>query len=145
MFAGISVEWPHRLGVVLRFLTQEWLEFRLRRLGGRSVAPGANLHIQHVVTDGPDGVVRYHDHLREGCLVNSSLGAIEDPDFILTRGWVIDLGLHRGEIDPYTAVVDGRIKVTGDEIRLLMLLPLLQDYSAELEEIARELAAVTDD
>lgn len=129
----------------MRFLTEEWLEFRLRKLVGLSVAPGADLRVQHVVTDGPDGVVRYHDKICDGRLVNSALGAIEDPDFTLTRGWAVDLGLHRGDVDPYTAVVDGRVKVIGDEIRLLMLLPLLQDYSTELEEIARELVAMTDD
>jgi hypothetical protein len=131
--------------VTLRFLTEEWLAFRLRKLIGLSVARGADLRVQHVITDGPDGVVRYHDQICDGCLVDSALGAIEDPDFTLTRGWLVDLGLHRGDIDPYTAVVDGRVKVTGDEIRLLMLLPLLQDYSTELEEIARDLVAMTDD
>jgi hypothetical protein len=131
--------------VDLRFLTEEWLGFRLRKLVGLSVAPGIDLRVQHVVTDGPDGVVRYHDQILDGSLVSTAFGAIEEPDFILTRNWDVDLGLHRGEIDPYTAVVEGLVKVDGDEVRLLTLLPLLQDYSVELDGVARELAAATDD
>jgi hypothetical protein len=129
----------------LRFLTDEWLEFRLGKLVGLSVAPGVDLTVQHVVTGGPDGLVRYHDQIRDGSLVGCEFGAIENPDFVLTRGYAVDLGLHRGEIDPYTAMVDGLVQVTGDEVRLLTLLPLLQDYSVELEGIARELAAATED
>jgi hypothetical protein len=131
--------------VDLRFLTEQWLEFRLRKLVGLSVAPGVDLRVQHVVTDGPDGTVRYHDRVLDGSLVSTEFGATEEPDFVLTRNWDVDVGLHRGEIDPYTAVVDGLVKVDGDEVRLLALLPLLQDYSVELEGAARELAAATDD
>ena len=129
----------------MRFLTEEWLAFRLRKLVGLAVAPGVDLSVQHVVTDGPCGDVRYHDQIRDGSLVGTAMGAIEDPDFVLTRRYEVDLRLHRGEIDPYTAMVDGLVKVTGDEIRLLALLPLLQDYSVELEGIARELAAATEE
>jgi alkyl sulfatase BDS1-like metallo-beta-lactamase superfamily hydrolase len=129
----------------LHYLTPEWLEFRLRRFVGFHIAPGTDLRIQHVVTGGPDGDVRYHDQIRDGSLVGCGLGDIDDPDFTLTRKWSDDLGLLRGELDPYTAVVDGRVKIMGDEIRLLTLLPLLQDYSTELEGIARDISAATDE
>jgi hypothetical protein len=129
----------------LRFLTEEWLEFRLTRLMGLSVAPGVDLRIQHVVTDGPDGEVRYYDQICDGSLVHTAIGAIEDPDFVLTRSWQVDLALHRGEVDPYNATVGGQVTVAGDEVRLLTLLPLLQDHSVALEGAARDLAAATDD
>lgn len=130
----------------MRFLTKEWLDFRSQKLMGvRRADPGIDLSIQHVVTDGPDGVVRYHDQIRDGSLVNTGWGTIEEPDFVLTRRWSVDLGLLRGELDPYTALVDGHVQVTGDEVRMLALLPLLQDYSAELEGVAHEIAEATDD
>lgn len=129
----------------MRFLSDEWVQFRFRKLEGLRVAPGVDLSVQHVISDGPAGEVRYYDQVRDGSLVKSAMGEVEEPDFILTRAWVVDRGLHCGEIDPYTALVEGHVTLTGDEVRMLTLLPLLQDYSAQLESVARDLAAATGD
>jgi hypothetical protein len=117
------------------FLTEEWLDFRLRMLLGVTIAPGIDLSIQHVVTGGSGGPVSYYDRIEDGRLAGCALGVAGDADFTLVRDWADEL---------YTAVVGGRIKVLGDEVQLLMLLPLLQEHSDELEMVMREIAAATE-
>jgi hypothetical protein len=127
----------------VRFLSQEWLEYRLHRSAGFVLADRVDLLVQHVVRDCPDGrTVDYFDELADGRLVRSGLGKIDDPAFCLHNTCDDEMNILRGEMDPYIAVVNGIVRVEGDTAQLLAFLPLLAHHQKELEEIFTSLVEV---
>ncbi|MGO9082687.1 MAG: hypothetical protein ACLQDY_27280 [Streptosporangiaceae bacterium] len=129
----------------MRFLSEEWIEYRLERSAEFILAERADLRVQHVVHDCPDGrVIHYYDELAEGRLVRSGLGDIEDPAFCLHRTCDDEMNILRGDMDPYIAVVDGAVRVEGDVAHLLSFLPLLAHHQKELDEIFASLVEVVD-
>jgi hypothetical protein len=131
----------------MRFLSEEWLAFRLRRSAGFTLVEGVDIRMQHVVSGVPgaeseDGLVRYYDEVEGGRLARSGLGTIENPDFTLHNTIEDEIGVYRGDVDPYLVIVEGRVKVDGDHGMLLSFLPMLQYHSQELTDIALELLHV---
>jgi hypothetical protein len=132
----------------MRFLSEEWIEYRLARSVDFTLVEGVDIRMQHVVSGVPgaeseDGVVRYYDQLVGGKLTHSGLGEIESPDFVLYNTVEDEIGVYLGDVDPYLAVVEGRVRVDGDHGLLLSFLPMLQHHSRELNDIALELVRVT--
>jgi hypothetical protein len=129
----------------VRFLSSEWLEYRLHRSMGFVLADRVDLRVQHVVRDCPGGgVVQYFDELADGRLIRSGLGEIEDPAFCLHNTCDAEMSILRGVMDPYVAVVDGIVGVEGDVARLLAFLPLLAHHQKELEAIFTSLVEVVE-
>ena len=130
----------------MRFLSAEWLELRMAKSAGFVLADEVDLRIQHVVTDGPDGIeISYFDELRGGRLHRTAAGCIQEPDLVMTNTWTDEIGLLSGDLDPYVAVVEGQVKVDGDHALLLAFLPMLQHHSVELYDIAQSLLASIDE
>jgi hypothetical protein len=131
----------------VRFLSAEWLDYRLARSAEFILVQQVDLRIQHVVRGVPGaestgGTVWYYDELVAGSLVRSGLGTIENPHFTLHNTVDDEIGVYRGDVDPYLAVVEGRVRVDGDHTRLLSFLPLLQYHARELADIGTSLVDV---
>ena len=107
-----------------KYLSQEWLDRQCEL--GRDLSPeaGASAVVQHVVTGGPDGDVRYVLTVEDGIVTTAALGADPDADVTLTT--------------PYAEGV----KVVGDMGRLLPLMVL--GRTAEHARVRAALAAETD-
>ena len=130
----------------MRFLSAEWLDLRMAKSAGFVVAEDVDLRIQRVVTAGPDEIeVRYFDELRGGRLSRTGIGDVADPDLTIWSTWTDEMGLLSGEVDPYVAVVEGQVRVEGDQSRLLLLLPMLQHYSTEIYDVAKYLLECIDE
>ena len=43
-----------------KWLTQEWLDEGRKLAEGQPERPGASVRLQYVITDGPDGDIRYY-------------------------------------------------------------------------------------
>lgn len=107
-----------------KYLSQEWLDEGRKLAESQPERPGASARMQYVVTGGPEGDIKYYWILEEGKLVDSRLGEIDDADFTLTLSYADSVAIQKGELDPTTAFMQGRIRVTGNMDELMLLMPL---------------------
>jgi predicted lipid carrier protein YhbT len=124
-----------------KYLSQEWLD-RLVELGSGLPAAGVTARVQHVVPGSPDGEVRYVVSLREGRVVEATLGGDDDADVSYTTPYPSAVKLLTGEADANAEFMAGRAKVTGSTGTLLTVLALTgTEAFAALRD---DLAAATD-
>jgi predicted lipid carrier protein YhbT len=127
---------------VAKYLSQEWLD-RQRDLGrDLPQEAGSSAVVQHVVTGGPDGEVRYVVTVEDGVVAGAVLGADADADVTLTTTYADAVAILQGELDANAAFMQGRVKVVGDMGRLLPLMVL--GRTTEREAARSALAAETD-
>ncbi|MHB1782933.1 MAG: SCP2 sterol-binding domain-containing protein [Acidimicrobiales bacterium] len=107
-----------------KWLTQEWLDESLRLADGQPERPGSSARLQYVVTDGPDGDVRYYWIVVDGRLTENRLGELAGAEVTLTQTYDDAMAVQRGELDATAAFMQGRIKVDGDVAKLMTLLPI---------------------
>ncbi len=88
--------------------------------------PGVSAVVQHVVSGGPDGEVRYVARVVDGRVVDLAPGAADEPDATLTIPHAEGLAMAEGRLDANAAFMQGRIKTAGRTGPLLALLSVLQ-------------------
>ena len=125
-----------------KYLSPEWIDEGRVLAQAQPERPGASARMQYVVTGGPDGDIKYWWELEDGKLLESALGAIDDPDFTMTLGYQDSVKIQKGELDMNTAFMQGRMKVTGAMGKLMQLLPLTN--SAEYQELQAAVRAHTE-
>lgn len=125
-----------------KWLTQEWLDESTRLAEDQPERPGATARLQYVITDGPDGDVRYYWVVVDGRLVENRLGELADADVTLTESYDDAMSIQRGELDANAAFMQGRIKVGGDVAKLMALLPITT--SPEFQRFNEAVLAITE-
>jgi hypothetical protein len=112
-----------------RFLSPEWFA-EVARLGPPrpAVAPGggtADLVLEQVVQNGPDGEVRYRVVVAAGsayiegpAAAVRANGAPVPPDLTITCDWATATAMAQGELSTHAALLAGRLRVKGDMARL---------------------------
>lgn len=107
---------------VARYLSQEWFDEVNRAAAGSDRIPvdaaGVNLVIQQVVTDGPDGEVRYAVKVQDGA-VSVVPGDDAEADVVITEDWDTAVSVANGELPAAAAFMTGRIRVSGNVAVLL--------------------------
>ena len=108
------------------FLSDAWIELQ-RSLGAELPArPGATARVQHVVTGGPDGEVRYVHTLVDGRTTDLVMGSDDAADVTFTNTFADAQALARGELDPPVLFMQGRTKMAGDMGKVLALMPVVR-------------------
>ncbi len=79
----------------------------------RSATAGVRVTIQQVVTDGPSGTVRYWVRLDDG-VVEAGPGDAERPDATVTQSYETAVAVSRGDLAVEAALLEGRVRLTGD-------------------------------
>ncbi len=125
-----------------KWLTQEWLDEGKKLAEGQPERPGASARMQYVITDGPDGEVRYYWLLENGKLLESMLGELPEAEVTLTQTYEDAMRIQKGELDANAAFMQGRVKVTGNMAKLMALLPITN--SAEYKQLQTEILAITE-
>ena len=120
-----------------KWLTQEWLDEQKRLAEGQPERPGATARMQYVVTEAPEGDIRYYWVLENGKLLESRLGELSDAEVTLTVTYEDAMSIQKGELDANAAFMQGRIKVTGNMAKLMALLPITN--SPEYKQFQEEL------
>ena len=100
-----------------RFLTSEWIAALDAAAREATVPAGVRLTIQQIVTDGPDGEVRYHLAFGDGRL-RVHAGDADAADVTLVQTGAVAAALSRGELNAQQALEAGRLKLRGDIGRL---------------------------
>jgi putative sterol carrier protein len=125
-----------------KWLTQEWLDESLELARDQPERPGSNVHLQYVVTDGPDGDIFYYWIVVDGRLSECRLGELADAEVTLTQTYDDAMAVQRGELDATAAFMQGRMKVAGDVGKLMALLPITT--SPEFKTFTDAVNAITE-
>ena len=106
------------------FLTQQWAQEVTQALNAsadfRAAAAGKQVRLQQVVTDGPQGGTKYYFTLEEGA-AEVGIGELADADATVTQDYATASAISRGEVGPQQAFMQGRLKITGNMMKLLQL------------------------
>ena len=114
-----------RTASVARFLSPEWFAEVARQTAGpagRWPPDQPSLVLEQVVRDGPEGEVRYQ------VVVNASGAYIEPPshldsrpapDLTIVCDWSTATGLAQGTLSAQSALMEGRLRVSGNLARLV--------------------------
>jgi putative sterol carrier protein len=110
--------------VAVKFLSQEWAETMTSALNSsddfKSAATGKSAKLQQVVTDVDGGEVKYYFVLDNGT-ANVSLGEIEGAEATVTQNYDTAAGLQKGEVNAQQAFMQGKLKVSGNMMKLMQL------------------------
>ncbi|MGH2752477.1 MAG: SCP2 sterol-binding domain-containing protein [Actinomycetota bacterium] len=110
--------------MAVKFLSQEWAETMTDALNSsddfKSAASGQAAKLQQIVTDVDGGDVKYYFVLDNGT-ADVSLGEIEGPEATITQNYDTAAGLQKGEVNAQQAFMQGKLKVSGNMMKLMQL------------------------
>ncbi len=112
-----------RAASVARFLSPEWFGEVAQQSPARPGEPPDQLLfvLEQVVRDGPEGEVRYRVVVTaDGAYIEppSNLGSGPAPDLTIACDWPTATGLAQGTLSAQTALMAGRLRVSGNLARL---------------------------
>ena len=120
-----------------KFLSEEWANEVKAALATneavKSAAGSMTARIQQVVNT-PDGEVKYWFKLEGGDL-DLGLGDIENPDATITQDYDTAAALSKNELTGTAAYMSGKLRVSGDLMKLMQLQGVLGQLPAALKDI----------
>ena len=123
--------------MAVKFLSEEWAEEVKTLLQNneqlKSSAGSMTAKIQQVVTT-PDGDVRYWFTL-EGGNVDLGMGDIENPDATISQDYDTAAALSKNELTGTAAYMSGKLRVSGDLMKLMQLQGVLGQLPQALKEL----------
>jgi putative sterol carrier protein len=123
--------------VPVQFLTDEWAaELKQRLNASESFRKGLganNATVQQVISS-PEGERRYWLRTENG-QIDMGSGDAPNPDATITQDYDTAVALARGELNPVSAYMTGKLKISGN----LMMLMGLQSALAELPRVMAEM------
>jgi putative sterol carrier protein len=129
--AGVQV-----IEMAVRFLSDEWLAEVERRLaaheGFLQAARGQSARLQQEITGAPGGDRRYGFVLEDG-KVSLVPGTLEAPDATLTQSYETAVAMAKQEITGQQAFMQGKLKVSGNLMKIMQLQGAFAAMPAALE------------
>ena len=123
--------------MAVKFLSEEWAQEVKQALQGneqiKSAAGSMTARIQQVITSG-DGDTRYWFTM-EGGQVDLGMGDIDNPDATITQDYDTAAALSKGELTGTAAYMSGKLKVSGDLMKLMQLQGAMGQMPAVLKEL----------
>src|SRR5690348_16625395 len=105
-----------------RYLSPEWFESAQRAAAGNAAlhaaTKGAHVVVEHEVTGGPDGDVRFHVVVDDGRVEIVNAPAPE-PTVTFVQDYETASSIGRGELSAQGAFLTGRLRVRGDVPKLV--------------------------
>jgi putative sterol carrier protein len=127
----------------VRYLSLEWIEALTRAVAASremaEVAADQSIGITQVVSDGPEGTVRYHLQVRDGT-ARFGPGPADPQDVCMEQHWDTAVAVATGTLNAREAFIGGHIRLTGDQQLLLTSQPVF----AALDRVFTEVRGYTD-
>ncbi|MFN2488931.1 MAG: SCP2 sterol-binding domain-containing protein [Actinomycetota bacterium] len=118
--------------MAVRFLSQEWAQAVTEALNSSSeFSDAAARHpakLQQVVTDTPAGETKYYFAIDEGA-AQMGIGEIEGAEATITQSYDTAVAISKREIHPQQAFMQGKLRVTGNIMKLLQMQSVLSALS----------------
>jgi SCP-2 sterol transfer family protein len=127
---------------VSTWLSPAWFEETRTLWPDLPLPAGVSARIQCEISGGPEGSFSCYWVLEDGHLTDLAPGAVATPNVTLTLVWDDALAMHRGNLDPNVAFMQGRMKVAGSMAVMIGLLPLARTDA--YRDVRRRVAALTD-
>ena len=126
--------------MAVKFLSEPWAEALKTELNAsedfQRAAAGQRATIQQVITD--SGVeTRYWISIVDG-RIDLGVGEVDAPDATITQSYDSAAALARGELNPVTAFMTGRLKIAGNMGMILGLQGALAQLPVAMEKIEVE-------
>jgi putative sterol carrier protein len=123
--------------VGVKFLSDEWASAVKEKLNSndsfKSAAGSQTAKIQQVVTT-PEGEKKYWFKL-EGGAADLGIGDIDGPDATISQDYDTAVALSKNELTGTSAYMSGKLRVSGDLMKLMQLQGALGQLPAALAEL----------
>jgi putative sterol carrier protein len=107
----------------VKYLSQQWAdEFntKLAEDSIRAAFKGKNATIQNVITDTPQGEVRYWLRIADGA-PSVGLGGLENAEVTIKQSYDTATQINKGETDGQRAFMQGKVKINGKMMKMMQL------------------------
>ena len=125
----------------VKYLSQEWVDAYNTALAGddavRAAVKGKNATIQMVVSEAPEGEIRYWLRIADGT-ASASLGDAADAEVTIRQSYETSAQVNRGELDGAKAFTQGKVKITGKMMKMMQLQRPLAEVQRALNTIDTE-------
>ena len=107
---------------MIRYLSLDWINALSDEVTAsdhmREIAESHSIGVTQVVSDGPEGDVTYHLSVGDG---DASFGAgpADPEDVKMEQDWDTAVAVATGELNAQEAFISGRIRLFGDQQKLL--------------------------
>ena len=123
---------------MVRYLSLEWIDALAHEVAGSttlaSLASAHSIGVTQVVTDGPEGDVTYHLQVADGA-ASFGAGAAHPEDVRMEQDWHTAVGVATGEVNAQDAFIGGRIRLIGDQSKLIESQPVFSALDAVFRSV----------
>ncbi len=117
----------------VRYLSLEWIDALSREVAASGalteLAATHTVGITQVVSNGPEGNVLYHLQVGDGG-AEFGPGAADPEDVRFEQDWDTAVAVATEQLNAQQAFITGRIRLTGDQQKLLESTPVFQALDA---------------
>ena len=121
-----------------RYLSLQWIDALSAEVAAsevmRELADHHDVGVTQVVTDGPEGTVTYHLVVGEGQAAFGA-GPADREDVKMEQSWETAVGVATGERNAQDAFINGRIRLFGDQQKLLESQPVFGALDAVFSSV----------
>ena len=122
----------------IRYLSLQWIDALSAEVADseamRELADHHDVGVTQVVTDGPEGTVTYHLVVGGGQAAFGA-GPAEREDVKMEQSWETAVGVATGELNAQDAFINGRIRLYGDQQKLLESQPVFGALDAVFSSV----------
>jgi putative sterol carrier protein len=125
----------------VKYLSPEWIDAYNATVAAddsvRKALKGKSAVIQMVVSDAPDGEVRYWLRIGDGTAL-VGLGDAEGAEVTIRQSYETSAQVNRGELDGAKAFTQGKVKIAGKMMKMMQLRGPLAEVQKALDTIDTE-------
>jgi len=106
----------------MQYLSAEWCQAVQETLNAsedfKKAASGVQLSVQQNITGAPQGEVTYYMNVAAGA-VACALGPADAPDVTIGQEYATAVAVNKGELNAQQAFMTGKLKATGNLMKLM--------------------------
>src|SRR5208282_1017523 len=124
----------------VKYLSQEWIDeynAALEQDAVRAALKGKSAAIQMVISDSPQGEIRYWLRIADGG-ASAGLGDLADAEVTISQSYETSSQVNKGELDGQKAFTQGKVKIKGKMLKMMQLRGPLDKVQTALATIDTE-------
>ena len=124
----------------VKYLSQEWIDAynaAIAQDAVRGALAGKNASIQMVISDSPQGEIRYWLRIADGG-AEAGLGDLDGADVTIRQSYETSAQVNKGELDGQKAFTQGKVKIGGKMLKMMQLRGPLAQVQIALAAIDTE-------
>ena len=124
----------------VKYLSQEWIDAYNAAMDQdtvRGALAGKSAGIQMVISDSPQGEIRYWLRIADGS-AEAGLGDLDGADVTIRQSYETSAQVNKGELDGQKAFTQGKVKIGGKMLKMMQLRGPLAQVQIALAAIDTE-------